>query len=381
MKKGCVLWFFVFVLLLAPSVSSIGLSPSKMFVEYSQSREEIFSVYVMNNGDTAIDAHLYADGRYEDLIELPFEIIRLGIGEVREVKIKISFYKEVIEPGEQHVKIGVIAEPIGLGVSQTGIVPKTAVEMKVKFDVPYPGKYVSLLLAIPDINAGEDLPVSLKLRNLGKETINNVKGEIFLEEDENLAGKIEFGMRNILPKTDAEYGTVVNTTGFKPGNYKGIAIVDYDGLKAASEVDFRIGSLFVNLTNHSKYFEKDSITPFDLHIQNRWNGKIDNVNADIIISREGNQVVSMKTPSINLNPWEASILRTYWDTHGLEKGEYDALVKINHLGSSSDYSLKVYIYEKIKIDITYILIGIIILIILVDILWLWRRRKSEEQQH
>ncbi|MEK6904235.1 MAG: hypothetical protein AABW87_01440 [Nanoarchaeota archaeon] len=381
MKKGCVLWFFVFVLLLAPSVSSIGLSPSKMFVEYSQSREEIFSIYVMNNGDTAIDAHLYADGRYEDLIELPFEIIRLGIGEVREMKIKISFYKGVIEPGEQHVKIGVIAEPVGLGVSQTGIVPKTAVEMKVKFDVPYPGKYASLLLAIPDINAGEDLPVSLKLRNLGKETISNVKGEIFLEEDENLAGKIEFGMRNILPKTDAEYGTVVNTTGFKPGNYKGIAIVDYDSLKAASEVDFRIGSLFVNLTNHSKYFEKDSITPFDLHIQNRWNGKIDNVNADIIISREGNQVVSMKTPSINLNPWEASILRTYWDTHGLEKGEYDALVKINHLGSSSDYNLKVYIYEKIKIDITYILIGIIILIILVDILWLWRRRKSEEQQH
>jgi len=363
------------------TVSAIGLSPSSLFVDYIPGGENRFSVYIVNNIGEDINARIYTVGNYKDLVEVSTNLMVIKAGEMGELKATLRFpLSAQIEPGEQHVRIGVIEDPILAGTARTGVVAKVGVEMKVRFIVPFPGKYAKLTMEVSDINLDEELPVKLKLRNLGRETINFVDGQVELSEDGKIVKNVKFDMNNILSKQNGERELSINTTGFRPGNYQAIGIADYDGIKATAETIFRIGSLFINLTNYSKSFEKDKVVPFDLHIQNRWNDMINDVHAEITITKEGQQVASLKTPSISLNPWEHSILRTFWDTNNIERGEYDAFISIKHLDSSSDSNVKIHVYEKIKIELTYILIGVIILIILVDIIWLVSRKKRTEEK-
>lgn len=379
MKKGCLLLTIIAFIFAVQNVLAIGLSPNVVNVDYSPGERKEFSIYIINNYGGDIDAHLYKDGIYKDLIELPKEVIRIKGGDVHEIKIKVRFPDEGIEPGDQHATIGVIEELVDMkNKAVSGVIAKAGVEVKVKFRVSFPGKYARIVLQVPNVNVGDKLPVGLKLENLGSETINHAFGSVELLQDGKAAENIEFKLSNILPGRDSEYKTRVGTVFFKPGDYKAKAVVFYDSIKAEAETDFRIGRLYINLTNYSRDFQKGKVSPFDIHIENLWNNNIDDVYADIIISDEWGQVQYLKTPVISTKSWEKSILRTYWDTTYVERGEYNADVSIKYMNQSTDRNVKIYVYDRLTLNLTNILIVLIILIIIIDIIWIARRKRGKK---
>lgn len=371
------LFFFLSLLfvLFAYPVISIGLSPATTHVAYVPGSSETFSFYILNTRGEDIDAHLYATGEYASLITFPEKVVTIPKDQTREVQATITFPESILTPGPQHIKIGVIENPIEERATQ-GVVPKVGVEMKVKFDIPYPGKYLQFRLEVPLINTGEKLPVYLHLKSFGKEVVEHMTGTITLSTTEKDYYALPVSLEKIQPEEERLINNLLPTNDFPPGDYQATGTFTYDGLAGFAETDFRIGSLFVNLTNMTLTFERGTIAPVELHIASRWNKNIDDVYATIDISQNNKLVTSLKTPSISLSPWETSILRAYWDTHERERGNYDTTITLHYTGTTTTFQKTFTVYETLKISTTPILIGIIIFIILVDLLWLLRKKKS-----
>ncbi len=374
MQKRLVFFCSLFFLVAIPAVFAIGLSPSPIHIEYQPGKEEEFTFSIMNNQGNEVYAHLYASGEYASLLTFKETIIKIPAYQAYEVKAKIRFPEAILTPGPQHIKIGVIEEPAD-NIQAQGVIPKAGVETKLKFAVPYPGKYLQLRLEVPSVNAGERLPVQLFIKSYGKETVERLSGSIALEAAQQVLKTIPVSLHEILPDEERSFQDFVKTEDMPAGDYMATGIFAYDRFQGFASTDFRIGTLYVNLTNFTKTFERDTVAQLDLHIASRWNENIDDVYATIEIMQDGRGVASMQTPGVSLNPWQTAILRTYWDTNGIAQGNYQARITLHYAQTSSVFDGDLVVYAKIKVNTTYILIGIIAFIILVDVIWLLRKKK------
>jgi len=321
-----------------------------------------------------MDASLYTDGEYATFITFKEPVVRVAPWQNKEVAASITFPSTLLEPGPHHVKIGAVENPANR-VTQ-GIAPRVGIEMKIKFDIPYPGKYARFQLDIPYINTGEKLPVTLTTKSLGKETINTIQGTITISNDEKIQSILPVTINSVQSEEEKSYHQVLTTENLLPGDYHAQASLTYDGIYGEANTDFRIGSRYVNVTNYTKTFEQGKIGEMIIAIAGRWNGNIDDVYATIDVAQEGRGITTLKTPSISLGPWESSILRTYIETATLTPGYYDIVITLHYLGGSTVEKGQILIYKKIHINTTYILIVAIALIVIIDILWLLRKRKS-----
>jgi len=375
MQKRLLFFTSLFFLLAAFPALGIGLSPATINIPYAPGAAEEFSFFVLNTRGDEIQANIYASGEYASFITFFEMIVRIEGGQMREIFATARFPDTPLTPGPQHVKIGVIEESLDTSQVQ-GVIPKVGVETKVKFDVPYPGKYIQFRLEVSPVNTGERLPVALFIKSYGREVIEHLRGTITLGTQERAYETIPVSLASILPHEERTFSTSVATDIFPPGDYFASGTFTYDGLQGFAETDFRIGTLYVNLTNYTRIFERGTVAPLDLHIASRWNKNIDDVYATIDIMQDGRGVAQLRTPSVSLGLWETAMLKTYWDTGGRSKGDYQARITLNYAQTSSTFDGTFIVYEKIKIDTTYILIGIIAFIVIVDALWFLRKRKS-----
>ncbi len=371
MKKRYLL--LVLLLLNLPSTIAVGLSPVSVNVDYEIGTTKEFTFYLLNNLGVDIDANFYTDGQYTDFITFKEPIVRVPPSQTKEVHATITFPQKPLPPGQHHIKIGVIENPINRATQ--GITPRVGVEMKIKFDIPYPGKYLSLNLEIPNINTGEKLPINLYTKSLGKQTIDYVTGTITLTSGTTTIKELPITLHTINPEEEKTYSITLPPESLPPGDYQAAASIIYDTTYGEASTNFRIGSLYINITNYTQKFQQGKIEEMAITIASRWNKNIDDVYATIDINKEGRTVLSLKTPSISLRPWEESILRAYLDTTSLATGTYDTTITLHYLTSTTIQQTQILIYKEIHINTNYLLIGIILLILLIDILWLIKRKK------
>jgi len=100
----------------------------------------------------------------------------------------------------------------------------------------------------------------------------------------------------------------------------------------------------------------------------------------------------IKTPNINLAPWDKGVITSYWDTNNIEIGSYDAEITICYDGKTTVETGKISVVKKkealiekpgaitISLSTTTILILIIILLIITDIIWIIKKRGGKGKQ-
>jgi len=151
------------------------------------------------------------------------------------------------------------------------------------------------------------------------------------------------------------------------------------------EKNFRIGSLFVDITNYTSRFMKNSLQRFEIGIESKWNDPIEDVYANVKIFNATRNLFSFKTPSEKLEGWESKTVTGFLDTRGLAPGVYDGEIALLYTsGKKSGQSTK-----AIKIEVRedwwnayllYIIIGCFALVIMaVALLIFWisfRNRKN-----
>jgi len=343
MIKGCFL-VFVFIVVSANFVSSLGISPAIKDISFVPNQEIKITFFSIDTVEGAVyDISLGGD-ELSNYASLSADTIS-GAGSV---VLTIKFPEKIDRPGEHTLSVSIKERPSEESFINT-IVQVGAI---IKIFVPYPGIYGDLSLNIPDGNIDESIPVELHIINRGDNAldVNSVFID-FISSNGTSFSKLDFTTPvNIPVSGDRYFRKYLNTNGFEPGNYIGSAKVSYSGFINEVNKSFRIGSLFVNITNYTNFIVGDGIQKFYVSLENKWNSPISGIFVDINLSN-GLYSSVFRTPSVDLKPWEEKVIESYLDAEDLE-GNYNLILNASYHGKytvvygtlfvGKDYSLIIY---------------------------------------
>ena len=77
-------------------------------------------------------------------------------------------------------------------------------------------------------------------------------------------------------------------------------------------------------------FRLGGVIKLDVEVESNTNIELKGIYSEINISDERGSIIRIKTPTIDLSPFEKGILTGYWDTEGIEPGNYLFTVMVNY---------------------------------------------------
>lgn len=242
-----------------------------------------------------------------------------------------------------------------LPTSETAMGGLAIVKVRIKVLSLYPGKYPLFSLTVRDMNVGEKGKIDVGILNYGTDTINSAQGQIEIFDPEGKSvttlytDKVAVGSNE-----EVVTSTYLDTAKYalNPGRYRAVGTLLYDGLTypETSEVNFTIGSLKVDVVDSTKELIVNATNKYTITVESDWSGGIKDVYAKITTP---NKKV-LKTPNIDLvKPLENNVkatgtLETYWETTGLELGEYDMGIELYYGNKMTQKTVKVKIVDGPK---------------------------------
>ncbi len=380
--------FFVLVFVYSYQVIAVGLSPAVAHIDFEANADTEIIWSVINTGDDAINASLTTEGDLNKYVEMINKSAIVSPHDFAQFHFIIHFPAYIEKPGNHALLIGAQEIPFNANGEEVGVVATAAVRARLYITVPYPGKYAETTLYVSDINEKERVHFQVTGTSYGIQKINTYYAEVTLADHAGLIiQKMKTLPVSLLSQESKTSDVLVHSETFVPGIYRTIAVGYYDGTPTfPDEKEFKIGTLLVNLTNYTQEFEEEKINRFDLELESRWNTKIDALFAAIRFNKDGNSVSeTLKTPSIALEPWQKTWLSAFWDTRGLQPGEYHANISFYYVDKITSYDVPVVIKKKPFVvpqflTMNQLIVILIILILLLDIfITLYKREKRKDE--
>ena len=336
-------FILLFSVLLISSVSALGITPAIKNINFEPLGEVNITFYVLDASEDQIYDVLIGGGELLNYSSVNTDSVK-GNGAFM---LTVRFPEKLERPGEHFISVSVKER-----ASETSFI-QTIVEVgaTIKAFVPYPGIYGDLSLNIIDGNVDEKIPVELHVINRGNNPleIRNVYVD-FISSDQSLVKSLNFTPATVPVFGERYFRKYLDNSGMRPGDYIGRARVDYSDLTREINKSFRIGSLFVNITNFTNLIIGNGIQKFYVSLENGWNSPILGVYVDVNISNSFNEHYLFRTPSVDLSPWEEKTVESYFDVEGMA-GSYNITLNASYGGKSTevygvliikDYSLVVY---------------------------------------
>jgi len=375
--------FFIFFgfLVFLPLVNAIGITPAMFSTYFEPNLETSVDFYVFGLKPEGTRLELYV--RYEDNNELNGSVrlsnyVALGNGAYKfTAYIKLPPTDENLTPGKHRILIGARE----VAISEHGVMALTTVQVPIDIFVLYKGYYIKVELEANDIALNETAQFKIKIKNLGNTNVTIQPTVEIYDGIKNIAS-IPLSSERINTKEEKTLYASWDSKGYRAGIYKARAIVKYGEKIAQDEKEFRIGALFIEILDFTKEFNVDSIEPFYLQVQSKWNARIENVYANISIFSNSTKIADFKTIAFDVDRWERKTVKSYIDTKGIKPGKYLMTVVLHYANQTTTASSEVKFKKKINvIAITAAVIIVIILIILILVirflLKLRKKRKAE----
>ncbi len=361
MKRGIFVFILLFILalfILAFSQSAsafLGISPAKQTANFIPGEELEYKFNVVASPETRIE--LYAREEFSELVRFDKKVL-VGGGSFT-VRFKLPM--QIEKPGAHRLIIGareVIDEEVG------GLGTAVAVQAPIFIIVPYPGKYATVSIIASNVNVGEKLQFQVMVSSMGKEPITALTSINIYSGDKKVE-TLDLGAKYIESQSSATFRKSVNAD-YKPGEYEAVATVQYDGQTANASLKFKVGYLFVNITDYTREIVKEGIQQFKINVQSLWNNPIANVYGIVDIIKNGSNISSFSTPSIKLEPWETNALTGYLETEKLETEYYGLKVRVDYEDKFTEIEGKLKVSSKLNIYyvVAAILTALIIILIL-----------------
>ena len=351
------------VLILPAGKAALGVSPGKIEINFEPNVEKSYTIQAIgDNPEQELEVFTRGElGKY-----VTFDRKTLFGGGVFTATLKLP--EKIDKPGVNEIMI-VVREKVN---ESTGIGTSITIQVPIYIHVPYPGKYAEIALKANNVNVGEPVNFYLTILSRGKEDINaKPRIEIFSENESVETLYLE--QTTVKSQETASLKKVLDTSSYRPGAYTALAVVDYGGAESAkTTAEFKIGSLFVKLTNYTDKITINGISKFQVEIESNWNSRIDNVYANVLIGKNATStesLASFKTPSASLEPWGKASLEGFFDTGNFTKGIYNANITLVYSGNSSSNLVSVkFVKKESKLFLTAVLAVIIIILILAILL-------------
>ena len=335
--------FFLVTLLIFPTVLGVGIG------EYTKQKEFL----VEPGKDVKYEFYVFDSPRVNANIEGDFTpYVTLSDpnpgGGPRNVDVTIKI-PDNATPGRHTIYLTATEAPPSTG-TVGGI---ASVRTGVTAIVLYPGKYpVFNGMNIDDVNVNETAQITVSLTNYGREAIIQANGTITIYDSENkTVAVVQTGNAPYWPYETRDLKASLDTAAFNlaPGIYKAAVNISYDGESLNStpqQTQFIVGQLKVNVIDSSKVAYPNATNKYQLSIESDWAGTLSDVYA-IIKTPNGK---TLKTPSIDLRipaPGQKSdaVLETYWETTGMNLGDYNMDVTLYYKDQTNTVSVPVKIIE------------------------------------
>lgn len=328
-KGGVFLVVFGALIFFSVSVSALGIAPSFREYNFQPGLEGSIEYRVFAPDDMEIEISLSGD--LAEYVQLSRKTMKGGGTFTANFKLPES----IATPGLNRVRV-YIGEKIDPELAAGFIGTRLVVISQIDIYVPYPGRYLEIDLKGHDANVGEPVNFDLEISNKGKEDATVVP-VIEIYSGQGVINALVFNERTIASQDRIVLTKPLDTSALNPGTYKAVAKVDY-GTLAQDEVDFRIGSLNIEITNYTNKFYLGRLQKFEVFLESGWNDKIDGAYAEIQILNGSKVLDSFRTTTIELTPWEQKSVEGYFDTSNYSEGFYDANITAVYFGKEQGKS-------------------------------------------
>ncbi|MDD5253637.1 MAG: hypothetical protein PHG05_00855 [Candidatus Nanoarchaeia archaeon] len=396
-KKIAMILIIIFIFSI--QVKAIGITPGKSTIDFESNKKETVNFKVLNNEKKDMQVVLYVEkSDLSDIVTMYDSLVSLSSSEdSKDFKFDVNLPAQIEEPGTHQIKIIALEIP-STSQGEAFVGATAAVASILEIRVPYPGKYAKINLEVSDAQVGDYVNFIIPISNFGTEKINRAKASIDILGPTN--EKIATITTNeiAIDSKDKREVTAQWKADVNPGAYHAVATLTYDDKYARAEKTFYVGNLFIDIINiESTNFQLGQIAKFTITAENKWNDKVNDVYAQVVITDEnGNEAGNFKSANVNFESLSKQELTAYWDTEFVKEGTYDAKVILNYQGKTTEKNLKAYItlgsirfsnlgtgqaVASTGLGKNTILTVLVLILIIINIAWFvyFKRRNKEEK--
>jgi hypothetical protein len=376
------------VLLALPGVYSLGITPGRTTVDYEDGFEKEVSFSVLNNEHKNMQILLMVQGELNDSVTLYDNVVEfMPSEESKQFKYKIKLPSRIAKEPGLHTAEVVALEVPKASASGTYVGATVAVVSQLYVQVPCPGKCIELDLNVLDGEENSTATFIVPVINRGKLGIGEVRAtiDIYTPLNQKIATlETDYYPLEAGKRTELTAKWEVNAPS---GDYLAKVNVFYDGESKQFEKVFSIGSQMLTIESILvNNFQLGEIAKLQILVENKWNQELTAVFANLLVYNKDSQVMAdVKSASESIPALTKKELIAYWDTVGVQEGEYNGKLMVAYGQKSTDKNLILKVSENnldiagvgyaIRpqggkgVNITTILLVLVILLFIVNLAW------------
>jgi len=388
------------IILMIPKISALGITPGRTTLDYEPGLETEISFSVLNNEHKNMQVLLMVQGELNGSITLHDSLIEfMPSEESKHFIYKIKLSEELTKEAGLHTAEIVALEIPKANAQGTYVGATIAVVSQLHVNVPCPGKCIEAELNVLDAEQNGTATFIVPIINRGKLGIGEARAviDIYTSLNEKVASletdylPLESGKRTEL---SAKWQVDVSS-----GDYLAKITVFYDGESKNFEKQFAVGSQMLSIESILvNNFRLGEIAKLQILVENRWNQELKSVFANLLVYNPIGQVMAdVKSAAEDMPSLTKKELIAYWDTVGVEEGEYDGKLMVNYGKKSTDKNLILKVSENSLditgvgyairpngtggINLTTILLVLVIILLIVNLAWfIFFKRAIEKSQ-
>jgi len=333
MKKLTI--YLIQAIILIGYVSALGIAPSHHEILFEPNTVHEIKITIINNNNKDMKLVLIPKQDLAPYIQVPDKIIHIKKDEYsKDVTYKVTL-PEKLTPGTRTTDLLLVQIDDKENLDKENIIKASlGIIHQLRVLVPYPDQYLQGSIYTPEFEYNKSAEITISMVNLGNKKIDKITGSIIISDQNNQGlAYIDTTEVSLDPK---EKGKITATwkVNVNPGRYTMQAIIQYNDkiLLLSKEID--IGRPFVEITDLRTYpFRLGTIAKLDVSLKNNWNKIIQNVYSQVQIKDQEESIVSdYETGTTDLPAYGLVDLPIYWDTKGVNEGEYNFHIKTFYMG-------------------------------------------------
>jgi len=376
-----IIFLACFLLFFSSQVNALSATPSSFDVDYISGKTDTFSIRI--------------DGVQD--VDITFKGDAGDYAKVKNIQNNNNYLMATIEftmpsnpePGQHEVMVFISEIPSEREYGQKMINVLSAVQVPIRFYLPYPHKFLQFKKIEWDqeVKKGQTLFFNVNLHSLGEETINQVTGKVNIENgDQTYEAKLT-SIYNV--KLDQEIKLLGEWTppeNAPLGRYSITGEIDYDGQKVSiPERKFSYGDEMLEILSVDPLeILISEITQMEIAVKNYWNQPLP-FSATLTVLDANQSVISeSKSSTEEIGAKSEKEIIAFVDATTWKAGTYPMEVRLNYQGKESTKTFQLNaVIEKEGVPlliIAILIMNLIVMVILGIIAKHYYHKSKNEQQ-
>ncbi len=316
--------------------AALGIRPARTTIvmdDYPNEEVKIDGkLWVVNSDHKEFAVDVYVEGEMAEFVKLKAPEKKMSFRadeEAKEVNFEIKFKKDKIPPGTTTASI-VIEERI-VGSSPNVISSKILLKHKINIIGSYPDHYIEESVNFHD--KGDTIELVSEVKNLGQLDLYEVQTTFYVNDKEQQQHQVETDKKSLKRKETTLLTTTIAKDNFdSAGQYEVSAITKYDDQTLEMYKTLVIGKPDLDITYFDKYFIAYKVNQYTMDLLNKWNKQITNVYIDVQVLKEGKEVDSFRTKSVDIEGEMIKRVSDYLDAKDKGPGKYSFEMTVHFWG-------------------------------------------------